>query len=533
MAASCDPASVAPAEAVEAPRVRLTVSQAFSQTAEGRLYLAAKNGDVDGVHAARCEGAQLGVAHPEFGSPPLVIAALHGHLECVHYLLEEDADIEIRNKFGWTPLLAAASRGYLTLAGYLVSRSANVKAQDNLGRTPLHNAVASGCDDLAKGLIEEQADVHAKMHDGKTVLSLELARTQRSSRALEDLITERLGLPFPKGQVKAMLANKKPALALLFAGQGSQRLGMLGWAEEHETAWPMIQRASQIVGYDIFELTEMGPQDKLDQVDVAQVAVFVGAMCALEWLKDQEGQDVLKQVHAAAGLSCGELAALCVAGCMDFEDGVALAHRRAQLQLEAAASTVAGDEGGESQRMLSVLGLSKQAVQTICEEATASTNGSGGLCCIVNDLYAEGFILSGTSGAVDAAKAIAKERGAQKVSEVKGCSAAFHTELMKPAEGPFRDYLVEMVRAGTLRSPVITVYSSQTGKRWLPGTPPLAVADGLVQGLTSASQWEETCVAIIEDGVERFWEVGPMKQLKAIMRHIDEGHWKSMQSVDC
>ncbi|CAE7492934.1 CTTNBP2, partial [Symbiodinium necroappetens] len=84
---------------------------------------------------------------------------LNGHTECVHYLLEEKADVEQRNKFGWTPLLSAAAKGNLMLSGYLIARMADIQVQDKLGRTPLHNAVAAGCDELAKGCWHDLVDM--------------------------------------------------------------------------------------------------------------------------------------------------------------------------------------------------------------------------------------------------------------------------------------------------------------------------------------------------------------------------------------
>ena len=70
---------------------RLNVTQRFNATREGRLYLAAKEGDIEGAAAACAEGAALHTLHPEFGSTPVIIAVLHSHTECVHCLLEEKA----------------------------------------------------------------------------------------------------------------------------------------------------------------------------------------------------------------------------------------------------------------------------------------------------------------------------------------------------------------------------------------------------------------------------------------------------------
>eukprot|EP00971_Amphidinium_carterae_P138086 2736584-Amphidinium_carterae.1 len=410
------------------------------------------------------------------------------------------------------------------LAGYLVARKADINARDKLGRTPLHNAVASGCDELAKGFIEEKADVNARTKDGKTVLSIELSRPKRQGKELENMLCSSMGLPFPKGYVKNMLADQPPAFALLFPGQGSQRLGMLGWAEEHERAWPLIEKASQVLGYDLFEVTEVGPEERLDELDVCQPAIFVAAMCGLEWLKDQEGKTP-KDSSAAAGVSCGELAALCAAGVLDFESGVLLAKARGESMKSAME-----ESEHKAQKMLSVVGLGEDEVEALCCEAAEA---QGGICQIGNRLFPCGFAVAGSAAAVDTFKAKAKEAGAQKVSELKGCNAGFHTELMRGAETPLKKHLLELMKTDALRSPEITVYSSQTGERWLPGTPPMTIADGLVRGLTMANQWEDTCRAMIDDGVEYLWEVGPMKQLKGMMRHIDYTQWKNMKCIDC
>merc|ERR1719350_1107078 len=332
-----------------------------------------------------------------------------------------------------------------------------------------------------------------------------------------------MGLPFPKGHVKNMLKDRPPSFALLFPGQGSQRLGMLGWAEEHERAWPLIQKANEMLGFDLFEVTELGPEEKLDRLDVCQVAVFLANMCGLEWLRDQEGKDNT-EAAAAAGVSCGELAALCAAGCFDFEDGLRLAKARGELMLAAATA-----EGQEPQKMLSIVGFGEDEVEDLCEAATQD----GGVCRIGNCLFPSGYAVSGTAGAVDRLKAMAKEQGAQKVSELRGCNAGFHTEIMKPAEAGLKKHLLEMLQADKLRTPEVTVYSSQTGERWLPGTPPMAIAEGLIKGLTCKNQWEDSCRSMIDDGVEFLWEIGPMKQLKGMMRHIDYTQWKNMKCIDC
>merc|ERR1719162_2824292 len=131
----------------------------------------------------------------------------------------------------------------------------------------------------------------------------------------------------------------------------------------------MIEKASEVLGYDLFDITEMGPESKLDRIDVCQPAVFVANMCGLEWLRDQEGKEN-KDAAAAAGISSGELASLCAAGCFSFEDGVRLAKIRGELMQKAVT------EASEAQKMLSVVGLSEDEIEAICDEAEEK----GGVC---------------------------------------------------------------------------------------------------------------------------------------------------------
>lgn len=506
-----------------APRV--LSKKEFNAAPEGRLYLAAKDGRLSDVEAAIDEGAELDMQHPEFGSTPLVIACLNGHIECAHCLLESRADLEARNKFGWTPLLAATSKANIVLSGYLISRGADVKVADKMGRTPLHNAVASGNNDLVKGMIEEKADVNARTKENRTALSIELNKKKEGrSKEIEDMLCNMMGLPFPKDAVKKMLGIKDRTWAFLFPGQGSQCVGMLGWAVDHETAGPLLEKATEVLGYDLAHICEFGPAEKLDRIDISQPALFLAAFCGIEQLKELEGDKVALGVHAVAGLSVGELAALGIAGAIDFEDGLRLAQLRGEAMHKAASLE------GEVQKMVSVIGLPEETLEELCDDAVDSV---GGVCQISNRLFPCAFAVSGTEAAIDHLKAKAKDMDASKVSELKGCrGAAFHTPCMQAAADPFNDALQALLKDKKLRSPRCTVYSSQTGERWLPETPPETIAEGLVRGLTQCNSWEDTMRRMIDEGVDDLYEVGPMKQLKIMMRHIDYTYWKRMKNIE-
>lgn len=498
----------------------------FASAPEGRLYLAAKNGDLEAVEAAVEAGAELDVQHPEFGQTPLIIACMNGHIEVAHFLLESEAELEFRNKFGWTALLASSSKGNLMVSGYLVSRGADVRAADHQGRTPLHNAVKCGCGQLIKGMIEEKADVHAKTKEGRTPLSIELGKRKddRNGKEIEDILTEKMGLPFPSDHIRQMMGIKDKSYALLFPGQGSQYVGMLGWASDHEKAGPFLQKAKDILGYDIGEICEFGPAKMLERTDVAQPALFLAGICGLELLRELEGDSRVDSCQAVAGLSVGELTALCAAGCLDFEDGLKIARLRGEAMHKAASNSE------EPQKMISVVGLPEDILMELCQQTAEEM---GGVCEIANRLFPCAFAVSGTAATVDALKQKAKEAEAEKVSELKGCQAGFHTELMASAAEPLEEGLQALLKEKKLRSPRCTVYSSMSGERWLPETPPEMIAEGLVRGLTHSNCWEDTVRRMIDEGVEDLFEVGPMKQLKIMVRNIDYTVWKSMKSIEC
>jgi len=115
---------------------------------------------------------------------------------------------------------------------------------------------------------------------------------------------------------------------------------------------------------------------------------------------------------AAAGDSCGELAVLCAAGCFDFENGVRLAKARGEFMKVAASA-----DGSERQKMVSLVGLDEDEVEDMCRTVVES---HGGVCSIANRLFPCGVVVSGTEIAMDQLKASAKDRGAEKVSELKG-----------------------------------------------------------------------------------------------------------------
>ena len=127
-------------------------------------------------------------------------------------------------------------------------------------------------------------------------------------------------------------------VAVLFPGQGTQKVGMAGKLLESPAVQGLFELSSKILGYDMVGLCAQGPQEKLDTTLYSQPAVFVCALAAMEKAK-KEAPDMLKKVKCAAGFSLGEYSALVFGGALSFEDGLRVVKARAEAMDAAAKAT--------------------------------------------------------------------------------------------------------------------------------------------------------------------------------------------------
>lgn len=151
------------------------------------------------------------------------------------------------------------------------------------------------------------------------------------------------------------------SIGLVFPGQGAQSVGMGRWLlENHPVAQACYQRASEVLGYDVAELSLQGPAERLNATEFSQPALFVCSMAAVEVLRAEQ-PELVQRVAAVAGLSLGEYSALCFAGGLDFESALRLVQRRGQA-MQAAADQV-------DSSMASVIGMELDAIATLCDQA--------------------------------------------------------------------------------------------------------------------------------------------------------------------
>src|SRR6476646_5358059 len=149
--------------------------------------------------------------------------------------------------------------------------------------------------------------------------------------------------------------------AFLFPGQGAQTVGMgAAVCAKVPAARAPFDRASSVLGYDLYKLCTEGPAADLDSTVHSQPALFVASLAAVEQLKEN-APELVEGCTAAAGLSLGEYTALVFAGVMEFEAGLRVVQERGRAMQDAADATSSG--------MISVLGMEQDQVQKLCDEA--------------------------------------------------------------------------------------------------------------------------------------------------------------------
>ena len=281
--------------------------------------------------------------------------------------------------------------------------------------------------------------------------------------------------------------------AFLFPGQGSQHAGMgTEAAERYPESRAAFDEADRALGFSISQLCFEGPEDQLKLTENTQPSILSTSVALYRVL---ESNGVAPDFFA--GHSLGEYSALVAAGALSLSDAVVLVRKRGQYMQEA----VPVGAGA----MAAILGLPADDVGRICEETAgvvspANLNGGGQV------------VIAGERQAVEAASALAKERGARRAMPLP-VSAPFHCQLMKPAADRLAREL-EHVPFSDLRVPV---YTNVDAARIRSGS---EARDALERQVTSPVRWEETIEALVEAGVERFVEVGPGRVLSGLVRKI-------------
>eukprot|EP00897_Mesotaenium_endlicherianum_P000508 jgi/Mesen1/10458/ME000082S09962 len=303
-----------------------------------------------------------------------------------------------------------------------------------------------------------------------------------------------------------LFADYTATTAFLFPGQGAQAVGMAAEAHKVPAAAALFERAQEILGYDLLDVCINGPKEKLNSTVVSQPAIYVASLAAVEALRAQEGgQAIIDSVDVTCGLSLGEYTALAFSGALSFEDGLRL------VKLRGEAMQAAADAAPSA--MVSVIGLSSDKVQELCEAANADVAEEQRVQ-IANYLCPGNYAVSGGVDGCTALEAKAKSFKARMTVRL-AVAGAFHTHYMAPAVGQ----LEEALAATNISTPRIPVISNVDAK---PHSDSATIKKILAQQVTSPVLWEVSLKALLDKGLKSSYELGPGKVIQGIMKRIDK-----------
>ncbi len=286
--------------------------------------------------------------------------------------------------------------------------------------------------------------------------------------------------------------------ALVFPGQGSQSIGMMGAYGDSSLIRDTFAEASDALGRDLWQLATEGPAEALNQTVNTQPLMLTAGIAAYRlWLARGGPQPDL-----VAGHSLGEYSALVAAGAIAFSDAVPLVELRARAMQEA----VPAGEGA----MAAILGLAAAAVQAACAECA-----QGQIVEAVNFNTPEQIVIAGHAAAVQRAADACKARGAKR-AVMLAVSAPFHCALMQPAAEKLKQRLVAL----TVVAPIIPVLNNVDVACL---TDPELIKDALVRQAAAPVRWVETMQTMAALGVSHIYECGPGKVLAGLVKRCADG----------
>jgi [acyl-carrier-protein] S-malonyltransferase len=285
------------------------------------------------------------------------------------------------------------------------------------------------------------------------------------------------------------------SLALLFAGQGAQKVGMgKSLYEGSAAARALYDEADRVLGWSLTKLSFEGPDAELTQTRVCQPALYVHGLAMLAALQEK-GR--LPAVNMALGLSLGEVTALAAAEVFDFATGLKVVAERGRLMQAACERSVGG--------MAAIIGEERTRIEELCREfdiQAANFNAPGQI------------IVSGEKTKVGALVAAAKDKGLKRVMALN-VAGAYHSRLMEPAREEFARYLADV----EFKTPRFTVFTNTTGRAV---AAPTEIREALVKQVVSSVLWEDCMRSAVAAGASEFWECGPGGVLAGLAKRTDK-----------
>ena len=286
------------------------------------------------------------------------------------------------------------------------------------------------------------------------------------------------------------------SIALVCPGQGSQSVGMLAaFAARYAAVREAYSAASQVLGFDLWELVARGPAERLNSTEITQPAMLVADVVTARIWRQEGGV----AWSAVAGHSLGEFAALVCAEVLQFEDAVRLVHFRGQAMQQAVPAGVGA--------MAAILGLDDAQVEQVCLDAAQAD-----VVEAVNYNIPGQVVIAGHAAAVQRAVILAKDRGAKR-AQILPISVPAHSSLMRGAARQLESRLADI----ELRAPSCRYISAVDAAEH---SEPADIRATLVRQLASPVRWSQTVQTLLQRA-STLIESGPGKVLTSLNRRIE------------
>ncbi|ASQ45817.1 ACP S-malonyltransferase [Legionella clemsonensis] len=288
-------------------------------------------------------------------------------------------------------------------------------------------------------------------------------------------------------------------LAFIFPGQGSQSVGMLA---DFASSYPLVRElfsvVSDTVGYDVWKLTQEGPEAKLNQTEHTQVAMLTADVAVFKLLEEQG----VARAQMMAGHSLGEYAALVCSEAVTLADAAMLVARRGQLMQK----HIPLGQGA----MAAIVGLTDEQVELLCKQASSADYQ----VTAANYNAIGQVVIAGHTVAVEKAVQIAETMDA-RMAKVIPVSVPCHCSLLLEAADAFEEYLAR----ANFKSPKVAVVSNVDLSIY---KSPEHIRTLLKEQLYRPVRWVETIQLMKNRGIERIVECGPGKVLSGLIKRIDK-----------
>ncbi len=272
--------------------------------------------------------------------------------------------------------------------------------------------------------------------------------------------------------------------AWVFPGQGSQAVGMGADLLDLPFAKNKFEQAKQILGWDVLEICQ-SQEDKLSRTFYTQPCLYVVESILTDLLIER-GQ----LPNLVAGHSLGEYVALYAARVFDFDTGLRLVKRRAELM-----------DSASDGMMAALIGFDREQLEQKIQETPDVV--------LANDNSPAQVVISGTPEAVQNLLAQIKVKRAVTLN----VSGAFHSPLMAAPAAEFQDVL-ESVPFADAQFPVLSNVEP------VPAVEASVLKNRLQRQMTGSVRWREISMQLPVEGIEKVVEIGPGKVLTGLIKRM-------------